>query len=169
MKFIKNNIKLFVAIIITMVVTASITGVVAYNYNAKDIDYTPKDTSWKVDNVEDAIKDLKEISKNYDVIYDSMMEQRTSSLNTSISTTFAKDYSFIFIVYGTINTGGICPPTVNTNLQLTQLKHFEASTYGKIYMTLSLASNVKNGDYITIPGQYNCAGPFMFIIGINEN
>ena len=51
--------KLIIAFILGGVVFGSITGVVAYNYNAKDVSYTPSDSNWNVDNVEDAIKDLK--------------------------------------------------------------------------------------------------------------
>ena len=46
-------------VIITAIIVGSITGVVAFNYNAKDIGYTPSDTSWDVNNVSDALKDLK--------------------------------------------------------------------------------------------------------------
>lgn len=35
-------------------------GVVAYNMKASEIGYSPKDSSWKVDNVQDAINDLYE-------------------------------------------------------------------------------------------------------------
>ena len=41
----------------------SIGTVVALNYNAKDIEFTPSDSSWNVNNVEDAIKDLKDNKK----------------------------------------------------------------------------------------------------------
>ena len=63
MKFIKSNIKIFVAVVITMIVTASITGVVAYNYSAKDISYTSSDSNWNVNNVEDAINSLRDVNK----------------------------------------------------------------------------------------------------------
>ena len=42
-----------------ILLTSSVVGVVAYNYNAKDVSYTPSDSDWNVNNVEDAIKDLK--------------------------------------------------------------------------------------------------------------
>ena len=51
--------KLIIAFILGGVVFGSITGVIALSYTAKDVTYTPSDNSWNVDNVEDAIKDLK--------------------------------------------------------------------------------------------------------------
>ena len=55
-KIIRNPLFTFV---LGAIIFSSVVGVVAYNYNAKDISYTPKDSNWNVDNVEDAIKDLK--------------------------------------------------------------------------------------------------------------
>ena len=52
--------KILLGIVIGGLVFGTITGVVALNYNAKDIGYTPKDTSWEVETVEDALKDLKD-------------------------------------------------------------------------------------------------------------
>lgn len=53
---IKNPIFTF---IMGLFIAGSITGVAAYNYNAKQISYTPKDSNWNVNNVESAINDLK--------------------------------------------------------------------------------------------------------------
>ena len=68
-KFIKENIKIIMLLVINTLIVGSITGVFAYSYAAKDIEYTPRDTSWKVNNVEDAIKSLKNdkggVSNNY--------------------------------------------------------------------------------------------------------
>ena len=41
------------------VIFGSIAGVAAYTYNAKDIEYTPSDRTWNVQNVSDAITSLK--------------------------------------------------------------------------------------------------------------
>ena len=56
------------AFLLGVVLTGSIAGVVAYNYNAKDVSYTPNDNNWNVNNVEDAIKDLKN-TNNSNIIY----------------------------------------------------------------------------------------------------
>ena len=57
MRFIKNNIKVIIAVIITAIICVSTT-VYAYGQYAKDISFTPSTESWQVDNVEDAINDL---------------------------------------------------------------------------------------------------------------
>ena len=41
-RFLKNNFKVLIAIIITAIVSSSITGVIAYNISARDITYTGK-------------------------------------------------------------------------------------------------------------------------------
>lgn len=57
-RFLKNNFKVLIAIIITAIVSSSITGVIAYNISARDITYTPSDKNINIDNVESAINDL---------------------------------------------------------------------------------------------------------------
>ena len=50
--------KMILGFILGLVVAGGI-GVLAYTITAKEIGYTPKDSSWKVNNVNDAINDLK--------------------------------------------------------------------------------------------------------------
>ncbi len=45
-------------IVLGLIIGASV-GVVAYQYNAKDVAYTPSDNTWDVTNVESAIESLK--------------------------------------------------------------------------------------------------------------
>lgn len=52
--------KFILGIVIGGIVFGTIGSVVAYNYNAKDIGYTPSDNTWEVNNVGDALKDLKD-------------------------------------------------------------------------------------------------------------
>lgn len=54
-KIIKNPILTFV---LGALIFGGIGVVSAYTILASDIGYTPKDTTWEVDNVEDAIDDL---------------------------------------------------------------------------------------------------------------
>ena len=56
--------KFILGIVLGIVLTGSIAGVVALNYNAKEIGFTSNDSSWNVNNVEDALKDLKK-KKDY--------------------------------------------------------------------------------------------------------
>ena len=60
--------KTIFAFLLGVILTGSIAGVVAYNYNAKDVSYTPTDNNWNVNNVEDAIKELRN-SHNSNIIY----------------------------------------------------------------------------------------------------
>lgn len=54
-KIFKSRIFIF---ILGAIIFGSIGSVVAYNYNAKDIKYTPSDSSWNVKTVEDSLKEL---------------------------------------------------------------------------------------------------------------
>lgn len=60
-KFLTSRIFTF---ILGAVIFSGITGVAAYSILASDIGYTPKDSSWEVNNVKDAIDDLYTKSKN---------------------------------------------------------------------------------------------------------
>ena len=51
--------KYIIGFVLGIIVCGSIGTVVALNYNAKNVSYTPSDENWNVNNVEDAIKDLK--------------------------------------------------------------------------------------------------------------
>ena len=53
----KKYLKDIVLVVVTAII-ASTVGVAAYNYNAKDIEYNPKDSSWKVSTVAEAINSL---------------------------------------------------------------------------------------------------------------
>ena len=59
--------KYFVFITITAIVLGVTTGVGAYQMSAKEINFTPSNNKWKVNNVADAISDLQNMktSDNY--------------------------------------------------------------------------------------------------------
>ena len=62
-KYIKD-----ISIFVMGIITATSIGVAAYTISAKEIGYSPKDSSWKVNNVADAIESLKTLkggSQNY--------------------------------------------------------------------------------------------------------
>ena len=64
-KIIRKGIFIF---LIVGTIFGSIAGVTAYTISAKEIGYSPKDSSWKVNNVADAIESLKTLkggSTNY--------------------------------------------------------------------------------------------------------
>ena len=57
MKIINRSV--VVAFILGGIIFSSITGVIAYQFSAKDISYTPSNSNWKVNNVSDAIDELE--------------------------------------------------------------------------------------------------------------
>ena len=56
---IKNNIKVIISFIFGFIIFSAI-GVIAYTINSKNVLYTPNDNTWDVNNVKDAIDDIKE-------------------------------------------------------------------------------------------------------------
>ena len=74
-------------------------GVAASTIFANDIGYTPKDTTWEVDNVKDAIDDLYKVSKDY-VKLD---EETTVSSNNLLSGVTAYD-NLGNLITGNVNT-----------------------------------------------------------------
>ena len=61
-------------------IVASGVGVVAYNYNASSIEYTPSDNTWNVNNVSDAIDWLKNNGSIEIISYDN---QKTGTVTIS--------------------------------------------------------------------------------------
>ena len=60
-KILKNPLFSF---ILGSIIFGGIGTVFAYSILAEDVGYTPKDTTWEVDNVSDAIDDLRDIASN---------------------------------------------------------------------------------------------------------
>ena len=75
----KSNIFSF---IVGAVLFGGIGVVAAYNMLAKDIKYTPSDTSWNVDNVEDAIDDLY-ANKNKEILNKFTLKVRAESYSST--------------------------------------------------------------------------------------
>ena len=69
MKVVNKKIRKGIVLMIVLgIVFGGIAGVTAYTISAKEIGYSPKDSSWKVNNVADAIESLKTLkggSQNY--------------------------------------------------------------------------------------------------------
>ena len=65
----KKSIRRTTILIVALgIIFGSIAGVTAYTISAKEIGYSPKDSSWKVNNVADAIESLKTLkggTQNY--------------------------------------------------------------------------------------------------------
>ena len=67
-KIIKDNLKFIVVVIITSVVT-SVTSIFAYSLLAENVGFTPKDTTWNVQDVEAALNNLNLRTKELTSIY----------------------------------------------------------------------------------------------------
>lgn len=81
-RIIKNPIFTF---ILGIILTSSIT-VVAYTTLAKDIGYTPKDNTWEVDNVKDAIDQLYTKANDKIILntfYDAIYGEHIGTLSTT--------------------------------------------------------------------------------------
>ena len=85
--------KFILGIVIGGIVFGTIGSVVAYNYNAKDIGYTPSDSSWNVNNVSDAIKDLKNGKKQSVKIVNIGQYDSLDYHNIDIKSLFPNDYT----------------------------------------------------------------------------
>lgn len=81
-KVIKNPLFTF---ILGIVITSSIAGVVAMSYNAKDVGYTPSDSTWNVNNVEDAIKSLKQVEKEGRIDFNNLSVSKNAVVGTKIA------------------------------------------------------------------------------------
>ena len=97
----KKIIKSRVFAFILGAITFGSIGVVAATYNAKQISYTPKDTSWKVNNVRDAIDEL------YNKANSSKVATQVATLTTQGATyTMQNDGYIIGTASSTYNEGG---------------------------------------------------------------
>ena len=95
-KFIKNNIKVFVTIVISGIVFSGISVYAAGQYFARDISFTPINENFKkengepIDNVEDAINYLYEMKENFEIIYtnndNKSVRDSSIKLNSEINT-----------------------------------------------------------------------------------
>lgn len=112
----KKNIFFF---ILGAIIFGSIGSVVAYNYNAKDVSYTPSDDSWDVNNVEDALKTLYQ-NKNKDIIdrlkisVDSIKYSESYGIRDKRSTALDLDKGSYMIYIAISNTGNSDANTQST-------------------------------------------------------
>lgn len=86
----KSKLKIILGTIVGILIGTSVT-VYAYNYQAKDIIFTPTDKSWEVDNVEEALDEIYKKSKYEE--YTGSITIKPSDLKQTLSTKdrFLKD------------------------------------------------------------------------------
>lgn len=116
----KNLIKNpLLSFILGSIIFGGLGSVVAYNLKANQITYTPKDTTWNVNNVEDAINDLK---SNWEPLFGSaiynssagdMITTRTTSLD------LAKGKYLVIINYAQAWPGELAEVAKESDLSLT--------------------------------------------------
>ena len=81
MKLLKNNIKLFIGIVIGAV----ISGISVYALSSNSVAFTPTDTNWNVSTVDEAINDLYEV-RNQDLIDRLDLSMNVAHAERNIST-----------------------------------------------------------------------------------
>ena len=77
--FKKSNIFSF---LLGTIIFTGITSVAAYTIFANDIGYTPKDTTWKVDNVKDAIDDLYTNANTTITVLNNQISNKDTEINS---------------------------------------------------------------------------------------
>lgn len=85
-KFIKNNIKIFLIVLITTIIVGNISVYAASQYFAKDITFTPTNENFKkengepIDNVEDALNELYKYQRSDFIEVEGAVDISLSSL-----------------------------------------------------------------------------------------
>ena len=133
-KFVKNNLLGFM---IGSIIFGSISMVSAYTTLAKDISYNPKNETWKVDNVNDAIDDLYKKTTNDDFPY---VEGIWSKSAQSVNYTYTVEEDGIYIADG----GSVPIGSISTTGEI-------INEYSHDFGTMKVI-NAKKNDTITILG-----------------
>lgn len=115
-KLLKNNFKILIIILITTIV-ASVTTIFAYSLIAENVGYTPKDTTWNVENVGAAVDDLY-IRANSTLItsMNSTELLRTNGYiagGTKYTISNTNEYKYFFAI--DTYTGGSCTSNATCN------------------------------------------------------
>ena len=134
-KIIKNPIFTF---IIGLVLAGSVVGVVAYNYNAKDIGYTPSDSSWEVNNVEEALKDLK---ANHSASNISLIYSKTHTMNGSSTYTFNKNIKLGMVLISSSNN------TTDSSYYVAEITSLTSGQYVNIDNSTISYTETSNGHH----------------------
>lgn len=148
-KLIKNNLKVFVAIILTAIICISVTAYAAIRIQADEIGY-------KDGTVEDALNDL------YTQINSLVTDENVELLanNTGGTYTFTKDYDYVIVTW-------LTDSWTNTNYYVNGITNKLFSYSGGNLWGLRMYgySSVKIGNSIVLDG---AASKAMIIVGINK-
>ena len=164
----KSNIFSF---IVGAILFGCIGTVAAYNMLAKDIKYTPSDTTWNVDNVEDAIDELRGYSLNKGSLlaFASDNVKPTTSYSSNISPIFYNNEFFdynesskeltakvkmnlkFYFTHGWINGATGAKVCVKKNNDGSNCFHFETKRVQEYTVS------VEQGDKITMLDKFDVA------------
>lgn len=145
---------LIIGILIGITIGGTLTGVVAYNYNASNVSYEPTDDTWNVNNVEDALKSLRE-NKSIDL---SNYNKSNNQYNQNLGAMTTKSTSLTlnqgeYIVLVTSDSGY---NTTTTNTGTSDINYDEYMSYDQTKCSLynlsakgynSRATSLFNGMY----------------------
>ena len=138
------------AFLLGVVLTGSTAGVVALNYNAKNIGYTPSDNSWNVNNVEDAIKDLKNIDNKRIQIYSTDAVYGVNGTYWQQNVEIPANVKNVTIYLISTTNYAVDTPTISGDiiaLQNTSLIHEtgDGKTYELYFHKIDITTNGKTG------------------------
>lgn len=135
-RFIKNNLKVFVTIIITTIIVGSVSVYAASQYFAKDISFTPTNENFKkengepIDNVEDALNELYNMNYSFN---EYKKGNNTGTLITNRKTTIEIEKGKYIMAINEYNAG-----MTSTGLKTTiNLQTNNNITFSKISSTVS--------------------------------
>ena len=141
--------KILLGIVVGLVIASGI-GVVAYNYNASSIEYTPSDSTWSVNNVSDA---LDELLSDKDKISDDLTVEvvgQYSFVSDSITINNVTNYKYYSVISGYWTSSGA---TSNEMLGYINVTSTDNATFKEIASTSSTkdTSGVASRTFIIYP------------------
>ena len=142
-KLFKSRIFIF---ILGVVLSCSITSVLAYTLFANNIGFSPTDTSWNVNNVQDALDNVNYMIKNNQHLKFALFNN-TGEAQIEINQDFVNSYNNIKLVNRTIYSGNSCSMSIKYNdgtnaytMNLNQEYNLK-NLYAQNYRKLSITSN----------------------------
>jgi len=123
----KNNIKLFIGILIGIVLTSTV--VYAVNLGANNISFEPTDENWNVSTVQGALNDLYNATKDVNDIV----------IMSSGSYTTTKAYTRAYVVITRLAT----PDFLRDGVSIQPVK---TGTHSNYYMSVYKVENVAEGE-----------------------
>ena len=145
--YMKKNIKLFIGILIGLIFGIGATVTASVIYNSSEIGFTPSDTNWKVNNLQDAVNDLYS-GVGIESITSESINEHSGAVNTiSINPSGYKAFVVTNMWYGGSNN---YPSYLDTRLAITSITNATYIDIGKTGHGSSSASGVVRS-YLIVP------------------